>query len=97
VEGEELAALLELADMAVLPHTTIKNSGVALLALSAQLPVLGPNMGSIPELQQLVGAEWVRLFDGKISHSQLREAVAWLDAQRQAPNMELFSWPRIVA
>jgi len=97
MEGEELAALLELSDMAVLPYRTITNSGAALLALSARLPILGPNMGSIPELQQLVGTQWVRLFDGKISHSQLREAVAWLDAQRRAPNMEPFSWPRIAA
>ncbi|HWM68064.1 MAG TPA: glycosyltransferase [Steroidobacteraceae bacterium] len=95
VEGEELAALLELSDMVVLPYRTITNSGAALLALSAQLPILGPNMGSIPELQQLVGTQWVRLFDGEISQSQLREAVAWLATSRQAPNMEPFSWPGI--
>src|SRR3569833_1962061 len=76
--GEELAALLELSDLVVLPYRTITNSGAALLALSAQLPILGPYMGSMPELQHLVGTEWVRLFDGKISLSQLREAITWL-------------------
>ena len=94
-EGEELAALLELSDMVVLPYKTVTNSGAALLALSAQLPVLGPNMGSMPELQSLVGREWVQLFEGKISQSQLREALTWLQTPRAAPNMKPFAWPRI--
>jgi glycosyltransferase involved in cell wall biosynthesis len=96
-EGEELAALLELSDMVVLPYRTITNSGAALLALSAQLPILGPNMGSMPELQHLVGSEWVRLFDGKISQTQLREAISWLQTPRGAPDMKPFSWPRIAS
>jgi len=94
-EGEELAALLGLSDMVVLPYRTITNSGAALLALSAQLPILGPNMGSMPELQHLVGSEWVRLFDGMISQSQLREAITWLQTPRNSPDMKPFSWPRI--
>jgi len=93
--GEELASLLELSDLVVLPYRTITNSGAALLALSAQLPILGPNMGSMPELQHLVGSEWVRLFDGKISQSQLREAITWLRTPRGTPDMKPFSWPRI--
>jgi beta-1,4-mannosyltransferase len=94
-EGEELASLLELSDLVVLPYRTITNSGAALLALSAQLPILGPNLGSMPELQHLVGSEWVRLFDGRISQSQLREAIKWLRTPRSPPDMKPFSWPRI--
>lgn len=95
-EGEELAALLELADLVVLPYRTITNSGAALLALSAGVPILAPNLGSIPELQHFVGPQWVRLFDGRISHPQLREALAWLRAPRGAlPDLKAFSWPRI--
>jgi hypothetical protein len=52
-------------------------------------------MGSMPELQHLVGSEWVRLFDGNISESQLREAITWLRAPRGTPDMKPFSWPRI--
>jgi beta-1,4-mannosyltransferase len=95
-EGEELAALLELSDLVVLPYRTITNSGAALLALSAGVPILGPNMGSMPELQHLVGPEWVRLFDGRLSQPQLREALLWLRAPRSAlPDLKAFSWPRI--
>jgi len=96
VEGEELAALLELSDLVVLPYRRITNSGAALLALSAGVPILGPNLGSIPELQHFVGPQWVRLFDGRISHAQLREALTWLRAPRGAlPDLNAFSWPRI--
>jgi beta-1,4-mannosyltransferase len=94
-EGEELAALLEMSDLVVLPYRTITNSGAALLALSARIPILGPNMGSIPELQRLAGAEWVRLFDGSICGSHLRDAIAWLGLPRSAPNLEPFAWPRL--
>src|SRR3569833_388748 len=95
--GEELAALLELSDLVVLPYRTITNSGAALLALSAQVPILGPNLGSMPELQHLVGPEWIRLFDGNISQSQLREALTWLRTPRGTPDMKPFSWPRIAS
>jgi hypothetical protein len=54
-------------------------------------------MGSMPELQHLVGSEWVRLFDGKISQTQLREAITWLQTPRGAPDMKPFSWPRIAS
>lgn len=95
MEGQELAALLELCDMVVLPYRAVTNSGAALLALSAGVPILGPRMGSLPELQQLVGTEWVRLFDAQISPLHLSEALAWLDTARRAPNLEPFSWPQI--
>lgn len=95
-EGEELAALLELSDLVVLPYRKITNSGAALLALSARVPILGPNLGSMPELQHHVGSEWVRLFDGRLSQSQLRDALMWLEAPRPAlPDLKAFSWPRI--
>ena len=79
----------------MLPCRAITNSGAALLALSAQRPVLGPNMGSLPELQQLVGMDWVRLYDGLISQSHIVEAVTWMAAPRRALNMNPFSWPQI--
>jgi len=95
IKGEELAALLKIANVVVLPYRTITNSGAALLALSAHLPILAPNKGSMPELQRLVGTEWIRLFDGAISQSQLQEAIAWLGRSRGSPNMEPFAWPRL--
>jgi glycosyltransferase involved in cell wall biosynthesis len=96
-EDDELVRLLELSDIVVLPYRSITNSGSALLALSAGRPILGPRLGSLPELQQLVGVDWVRLYDGPISQSHLTEAIAWAAAPRRPPCMEPFAWTDIAA
>jgi beta-1,4-mannosyltransferase len=92
IEDDELVRLLELCDLVVLPYREITNSGAAMLALSAARPILGPNMGSLPELQQLVGADWVHLYDGRISSSHLMEALAWVVAPRRQLSMKPFAW-----
>ena len=94
-DDDELVKLLRLSDIVVLPYREITNSGSALLALSASRPILGPRMGSLPELQQLVGADWVRLYDGQFSHSHLAEAIGWAAAPRRPLSMKPFAWPDI--
>jgi beta-1,4-mannosyltransferase len=91
-DDDELVRLLELSDMVVLPYRQITNSGSALLALSAQRPLLGPRMGSLPEVQQLVGEDWVRLYEGQFSHSHLVEAMRWAAAPRRPLRMKPFAW-----
>jgi hypothetical protein len=83
--------------MVVLPYREVTNSGSALLALSARRPILGPNMGSLPELQQLVGADWVRLYDGQISRAHLEEALVWAAVSRLQPCMKPFAWKDIAS
>jgi beta-1,4-mannosyltransferase len=95
VDDDELIRLLELSDIVVLPYRQITNSGSALLALSATRPILGPRMGSLPEVQQLVGADWVRLYDGEFSYSHLAEAIGWAAAPRGPLSMKPFAWPDI--
>jgi len=94
-EDGELIRLLELSDIVVLPYKQITNSGSALLALSARRPILGPCMGSLPEVQQLVGEDWVRLYDGSLSYSHLAGAIEWAAAPRRPLSMKPFAWPDI--
>jgi len=94
-EDDELVKLLDLSDIVVLPYRQITNSGAALLALSAGRPILGPHMGSLPEVQQLVGEDWVRLYDGQLSRSHLMEAIRWVAAPRRPLSMKPFAWPDI--
>jgi glycosyltransferase involved in cell wall biosynthesis len=94
-EDDELVRLLDLSDIVVLPYRQITNSGSAVLALSARRPLLGPGMGSLPELQQLVGEDWVRLYDGQFSHTHLAEAIRWAAAPRRTLSMQPFAWPAI--
>jgi beta-1,4-mannosyltransferase len=94
-EDAELVSLLRLCDVVVLPYRRVTNSGSALLALSAQRPILGPDMGSLPEVQQLAGADWVRLYDGPLSHAHLEQMLAWSSAPRAPLNLAPFAWPEI--
>jgi glycosyltransferase involved in cell wall biosynthesis len=94
-EDDELVKLLELSDVVVLPYRQFTNSGSALLALSAGRPILGPRMGSLPEVQQLVGEDWVRLYDGQFSYSHLAEAIGWAAAPRRPLSLKPFAWPDI--
>jgi beta-1,4-mannosyltransferase len=94
-DDDELVRLLELCGIVVLPYRQITNSGSAVLALSAGRPILGPRMGSLPELQQLVGEDWVRLYDGQFSYSHLAEAIGWAAAPRRPLSLKPFAWPDI--
>ena len=63
VDDLTMTRLFAAADVVVLPYLDILNSGVAMLALSLQRPVIGPSKGAFPELQAPVGTTWVRTFD----------------------------------
>jgi hypothetical protein len=82
----------------VLPYRKILNSGAALHALARNKPVLAPRTGSLPELQQEVGEEWVRLFDGEIAREHIEAflaALPLLTAPR--PDLSAFEWTKVGA
>lgn len=62
IEDPEMLELYQLTDCAVLPYTSILNSGSAILALSLTCPVLVPDLPTMRELEEQVGAEHVALF-----------------------------------
>jgi hypothetical protein len=68
---------LRAADLIALPYTKILNSGTALLALSFDRPVLLPALGAMPELREMVGEDWVRLYEGNLTPEVLRSAIQW--------------------
>jgi beta-1,4-mannosyltransferase len=78
VPQTELEAALDESDGVVLPYRNILNSGAALFALSRNRPVLAPRLGTLPELQDEIGHDWVDLYDGDIGGEDLREFAARL-------------------
>jgi len=78
---EELAEIIAAADLVVLPYSNIENSGSALLALSLNRPVLVPEQGSLSDLKQHVGDDWVRTYTGEINGPVILEALEWLAAR----------------
>jgi beta-1,4-mannosyltransferase len=98
VPDERLGLYLGAADLVVLPFAEILNSGSAILALSFDRPVLVPALGSMGELRDLVGAEWVRTFTGGVSAEILRQALAWArERPRGRAPLDALDWDRIAA
>lgn len=96
VPDEDVQRYLRAADVVALPFTDITNSGSALLALSFDRPVLVPRRGAMGELQALVGADWVRTYEGPLTPAVLDEALAWARAPRvSAPDLSPLDWEAI--
>ena len=63
VPQDDLESALDACDGVVLPYRNILNSGAALFALSRNRPVMAPRLGTLPELQDEIGRDWVQLYD----------------------------------
>ncbi|MBO8140912.1 MAG: glycosyltransferase [Firmicutes bacterium] len=77
VPETKVSQFFSAADLVVLPYTEILNSGSAILALSLDRPVLVPDLGSMRELRSLVGDQWIRTFNGKLTAGELLDAISW--------------------
>lgn len=77
-----LAAHVGGAELVVLPHTDMHNSGSALAALSLDRPVLMQDNEVNRWLRAEVGPGWVHLYDGELTADALSSAI---DALRSAP------------
>lgn len=97
ISDAELATIVDSADAVVLPYRNILNSGSALFSLSRNRPVLAPNMGSLPELRESVGDEWVYLYEGEVDRQVLRDFRNWLITTKRggvAP-LDAYEWSRV--
>ncbi len=93
----EIEAVIDAAHGVVLPYRNILNSGSAIHALSRGRPVLVPALGSMPELAELVGKDWVRLYEGALCGQTLADFAAHI---RRLPNgakpdLSQLSWDRV--
>jgi glycosyltransferase involved in cell wall biosynthesis len=96
ISDEKFEALVDSADAIVLPYRSVLNSGALLFALSRNRPVLAPNIGSLPELREVVGSDWIYLYED-FSRIVLRDFIGWLRKTKRndmAP-LDYYSWSRI--
>lgn len=92
----ELEQFVDEADGIVLPYRNIVNSGSALFALSRNKPILAPNQGSLVELREQVGDEWVYLYEGDLTQKVVLDYCNWLrNAVRSVPNLADHGWDTI--
>jgi beta-1,4-mannosyltransferase len=85
----ELEMIVDSSDAVVLPYKNILNSATALFSLSRNRPILAPNMGSLPELRETVGHDWVYLYDGEFRAEVLGEFREWILGTRRAATAPL--------
>lgn len=97
IPDDKLQLYLQAADLVVLPFSEISNSGSALLALSFDRPLLVPDRGSLPDLQQQVGSDWVKLYPGELTPQHLQEACQWAFSTSRSPTapLDALSWTAI--
>ena len=77
ISKEDIQTYFQAANLVICPFSEILNSGSVLLALSFNRPVFVPLMGSLGELQQQVGEEWVFTYTGDITPSKIEKALDW--------------------
>lgn len=97
LDDERMALWLRAADLVVLPYRRILNSGAAMLALSADRPVVVPSIGAMPELAEAVGDDWVHTYDGEFTPAALAGALDWLRSRDrgESPDLAAFEWDQI--
>lgn len=96
IPDAELEALVDAHDAVVIPYRRVLNSGVALHALGRNKPILAPRMGSLPELEALVGRQWVNLYDGDISSQSIDGFVGSVRGlSERRPDLSRFGWDRV--
>jgi len=74
IENGELQNIICASNVIVLPYRNILNSGVAMVALSLNRPILAPSAGSILEYNERLGSDWILMFNEKIQPRDLQIA-----------------------
>jgi beta-1,4-mannosyltransferase len=99
IDDADVTTVLSAAEVVVLPYREVLNSGSALLALSCNRPIVVPEKGSMGELMEEFGADWVRTYRGELDSRTLEEALEWAAQPRTAvcPMPEKYEWGNIGA
>ncbi|MBO1767455.1 glycosyltransferase [Allobranchiibius sp. GilTou38] len=94
LENPDLVTAITEAEMVVLPHPEMHNSGSALAALSLDRPVLIQDNAVNRDLQSEVGAGWVHLYAGNLTGTDLIDALEALRANPPTgrPRLETREW-----
>lgn len=76
LDDEEIVGVITQSQAVILPYKTMYNSGVSLLALSLDRPVILPESESSLALAEEVGSGWVLPFKGDFTADAFGEALA---------------------
>jgi glycosyltransferase involved in cell wall biosynthesis len=91
IDDADVHRYFRAARVVVLPYRRILNSGAALLALSFDRPVVVPASGSLVELQEDAGADWVSTYEGPLRTDVLERALHMSSPPAVAP-LSRYDW-----
>ncbi|WP_345752732.1 glycosyltransferase [Microbacterium rhizophilus] len=91
VPDDVLAQEIAEAEVVILPYREIHNSGVALLALSLNRPVILRDAAATRLLAEEFGDEWVHRFTGELTAETLRDSIAALRAAPRSTEVDMRS------
>ena len=93
VPTEKVQTYFRAADLTILPFRSILNSGSALLSLSFDIPIMAPALGSLTELEDALGSDSVRLYQGDIEPNQIAKELDRFHARPSRPlDLAAFDW-----
>lgn len=95
IPDDTLHDYLAACDCVVLPYKDILNSGSALLALSADRPVIAPAIGGLVDIGEQVGHQWLRGYSGEFEAGRLREAMEEPMPAGVRPDLSSYEWDAI--
>lgn len=97
IQRGQVAKYLDASNLVVLPYRQILNSGAALLALSLNRPVLVPDQGSMGDLKEDFGGDWVRTFSRDLDSGELEQALDWASLPKPSvcPIPDKYQWQNI--
>lgn len=96
VSDQQMVDEMKAAQIVCLPYTEMHNSGVVLVALSLDRPVLVPRTAANSRLAEEVGGSWVQLFDGALTQTALLDAVeSTKEMTTEGPSLEGRDWKTV--
>lgn len=95
LSDRDLVDEISRAQLVVLPHPHMHNSGSLLAALSLDRPVLVPDNAVNADLAAEVGSDWVRRFSAPITAADLADALAGpVGGNGGTPDLSARDWAR---
>ena len=97
VPDADFVAELSAAELVCLPYSELHNSGILLVALSLDRPVLVPDTATTRALAAEVGEGWVHRFSGELTPDDVVTTLARLrsDPPADRPHLDGRDWPRV--
>jgi beta-1,4-mannosyltransferase len=94
----DFVAEVSSAEIVCLPYSDLFNSGILLVALSLDRPVLVPDTPSTRAIADEVGPGWVHRFTGRLEPEALRQAIAEVrHSTRGQPDLQGRDWPKVAS